>query len=280
MGQRFEPWHQCFVQTIMSRGYLSGPELFRSVKSICEKYKEHQRFPETDTNNPGDVANAVADFVDLANAKLEPIQMHIVKRLDEVKGVPYKSNYSGQEPASDKYQQVYVLCTTYPNEDLAKLQKQYTEPELEWLKLVADEIIINSADHMARENEVVNCYLKGGQNAARKKLTASEALKVMERWIHDGYICKIPYGFGRKSNQTRIIMGTRFLLEMEPWILDRYKDDVNKCTQCNKVVIIYVTCPKCDSIYHRPCVDKPPKEPKCKKCKEPLKIEGVASKRS
>lgn len=278
MGQRFEPWHQCFVQTIMSRGYLSGQDMFKSVKSICEKYQEHQRFPPTDPNNKEDVANMTADFMDLANTRLEPIQMNIVKRFDEVKGVPYKSNYSGQEPTNDRYNQVYILATMYPNDDLAKLQKQYSEPELEWLKLVAD-LLIGEPDHMARENECVNCYIKGGQNASRKKLSASEAIKVMERWIHDGYICRIPYGVGRKT-QTRIIIGTRFLLEMEPWILDRYKDEVNKCATCKKVAIIHVKCVKCDSTYHLPCVDKPDREPKCKKCKAPLKLEGVASKRS
>jgi len=275
MGTRFESWHQCFVQTIMSRGFLSGSDMFRAVKEICDRFKEHQRFPDIDVDEKNDLINAVGDFVDLANTKLEPLQMHIVRRFDEVKDVPYKSSYNGVNPPKDIYGQVYVLCTMYPNDDLAKLQKQYTEPELEWLKLVADLIVLETPDHMARENDVVACYLKGGQNTARKKLTASDAIKVMNRWIDDGYICKIPYGVGRKTGH-RIIIGTRFLLEMEPWILERYKEDVNKCGSCNKIVLINVQCTNCEAVHHYKCAEQ---KNTCKKCKAQLKIDGVASKR-
>jgi len=276
MGTRFEAWHQCFVQTIMSRGFLSGSDMFRAVKQICERFNEHQRFPSIDINDRDDLINTVADFVDLANTKLEPIQMHIVRRFDEVKDVPYKSSYNGVNTVKNNYGQVYVLCHMYANDDLAKLQKQYTEPELEWLKLVADLIVLETPDHMARENEVVNCYLKGGQNAARKKLSASDAIKVMGRWIDDGYLCKIPYGKTERKTGYRIIIGTRFLIEMEPWMLERYKEDINKCGKCSKVVLIHVPCSNCEEVYHYNCAEM---KKTCKKCKAQLKIDGVASKR-
>ena len=37
------------------------------------------------------------------------------------------------------------MCPTYDN-DLAKLQKIYSEPELEWLRLVVDHIIMDTED--------------------------------------------------------------------------------------------------------------------------------------
>jgi len=269
-GERFQAWNQCFVQMMMSRGFLTGQDMFRSVKSICEQYKGHQRFPKVDTEEKSEIADMIDDFIRLANEKLEPLQMHIVKGMDEVKGL--KSDFPN-------YQQVYVMAPMYENESLAKLQKQYTEPELEWLRLVADYIIVDTDDKMAKEIDCINLCLKGGDNSAKKKLQQNEAEKTLAMFLEEGYLCRVPRGEGRKKAY-RISLGTRFLLELESWLDKTY--DMDKCEQCQKTVLIYVQCtkPNCNARYHRPCVDKQNRDPKCKNCKTPLKIEGVATKRN
>jgi len=270
-GDRSQPWHQCFVQMVMSRGFLTGQDMFRAVKSICEQYKNHQRFPQIDTEDKSEIAERINEFMKWANDRLEPINMHIVKGQDEVKGL----NSDNQV-----YQQVYVLSPLYDN-DLAKIQKQYSEPELEWLRLVVEYIIMDTDDRMAKENDCVNKCLDGGDNSLKKKLQPQEALRTLEMFVEDGYLCKIPKGEGRKK-AFRIGVGTRFLLEMSPWLDKTLGDDLDKCEQCQTIVLISVDCtkPGCKAKFHRPCVDKQNKDAKCRKCKTPLKIEGAVTKRS
>ena len=44
-------------------------------------------------------------------------------------------------PDNRGYTQYYVLAPTFENEPIAKLQRNFAEPELEWLKLVAEHLV-------------------------------------------------------------------------------------------------------------------------------------------
>ena len=37
--EKFYSWYQAFVQMMMSKGLMTGQEVFVGVKSICENYK-------------------------------------------------------------------------------------------------------------------------------------------------------------------------------------------------------------------------------------------------
>ena len=37
--EKFHNWYRAFVQMLMSKGLMTGQEVFVGVKSICESYK-------------------------------------------------------------------------------------------------------------------------------------------------------------------------------------------------------------------------------------------------
>ena len=53
-----------------------------------------------------------------------------------------------------------------------------------------------------------------------------------------------------------ILLSTRFIYEMEPFLKDVYTNYVNQCSLCRKIAIRCVECPNenCDSKYHVFCV--------------------------
>jgi hypothetical protein len=53
-----------------------------------------------------------------------------------------------------------------------------------------------------------------------------------------------------------ILLSTRFIYEMEPFLKDVYTDFVNQCSLCRKIAIRCIECPNenCDSKYHAYCV--------------------------
>lgn len=266
---KFEDWNKAYVQMVMSRGYMSGQDMYRGVKAICEMYQNHQRFPKIDTNDKEAMYEMILDFKDKANLALEPIQLHIKDCLEEAK----------QNPDNDLYTQYYVMAPMYENESIAKLQKVYGEPELEWLKLVVSHLIENTEDRVGTQNELTNLCREGGNNSANKKLSVTEADKALKTFIDDGYLVKIK---GSRKG-FKIGIGVRFILEMDGWLEKNFEDEISKCGVCDRVVLIFTQCSnrKCGTRFHLPCVDKAgKKDPKCNRCRESLKLEGVASKRS
>merc|ERR1712013_759444 len=191
---------------------------------ICNAYQAHKNFPKIDTNSSEDVAEMIELFMEKANAALEPIQMQICKTQEEMKSINDNQTYT----------QYYVMAPTFENDTIAKLQKIYGEPELEWLKLVAGHLV-DSEDKLANQNELINLCRDGGNNTMKKKLNVTEADKALNMFVEDGYLMKI-----RGSRKGfKLALGPRF---------------------------------------HLYCVDRGNKDPKCPRCKTPLKIEGVASK--
>ena len=55
-----------------------------------------------------------------------------------------------------------------------------------------------------------------------------------------------------------ILLSTRFIYEMEPFLKDVYTDYVNQCSLCRKIAVRCVECPdeNCDNKYHVFCVRK------------------------
>jgi len=262
----FHDWNRAFIQMLMSKGFMSGQEVFRGVKEICNSYQAHKNFPKIDTNSAEDIAEMIDLFMEKANAALEPLQMQICKTQEEMKSILDNQTYT----------QYYVMTLTFENESIAKLQKNYGEPELEWLKLVAHHLV-DSDDKMANQNELINLCRDGGNNTMKKKLNVTEADKALNMFVEDGYVMKI-----RGSRKGfKLALGPRFLVEMEGWLKETFGEDVWQCAVCDKVGMVGTQCVKrgCETRFHLYCVDRGNKDPKCSRCKTPIKIEGVASKR-
>jgi len=269
--EKFYDWNRAFVQMIMSRGCMSGPEVFTGVKNILEVYRGHRSCPfsAVDVSSREEVAEMLHEFLEEANIALEPVQFHIAQVQEEVKG----------DPEQETYSQYYVMRPTYEVEAVAKLQRVYGEPELEWLKLAVTHLVEQSQDHTASTNELTNLCRDGGNNTQKRKLNVTEADRALQQFTDDFYLSKI-----RQSRKGfKFGVGPRFLVEMESWMKDSFDEGIWNCAVCDRIGVVGVQCPKreCGAWHHRFCVDRPGKALKsCARCKTALKLEGVASKRS
>ena len=52
-SKQYGAWNQAFLQMVMSRGCLTGQDVFRGVKEIYERFKSNPKFPsiKVDTSN-------------------------------------------------------------------------------------------------------------------------------------------------------------------------------------------------------------------------------------
>lgn len=266
-------WHRLLVQAVMSRGYMPGEEVFELAKAMQKNEtfrgkNEFRRVNLESDNAKADMADFIEDLLDTANSSLEPIHMQIKKGADEFKTA---------KGDIEIYKQYYTLVLTEENEAIAKLQKHYSEPELEWLKLVCEYLIDETEDRVETDTKLINLCLRGGQNASKKKLSTMETQKVLLMFLADGYLIRA--GISKRANKGgRIGLGTRLLLELDTWLLTT--TNIDKCSACQKVVAIYTKCSDsdCEGIFHASCLEK--RGYKCSVCRHPVKLVGSASKRS
>jgi len=247
---------------------MNGQDVFKGVKDIFDRFKSNPKFPSNkiDASNNEDMADLIEWFFTMANANLEKenIPLRIKKTFEET-----KSNVDNA-----RHIQYYVLVPENQDDAISKLQKNYGEPDLEFLKMAA-EFLIESEDGLATPNELTNLSRSGGNNATKKKLTLTEADRTMTMFIEEGYLQKV--GVGKR---TRVGLGPRFMAEMEAWLEDEERPEgVFKCGngKCEKVGLVGVQCTKreCKAnfhLYHGMT--------KCSRCKTPLAGQGEAVKRS
>ena len=264
--EKYYDWYRAFLQMMMSRGIMTGQDVYRGVKSICETYHNARDFPSSlNINEPSDIAEMIEMIFEETNKALEKIHLQISRTKEEVK--TDGKDYTG----------FYVLAPTFENVQLARLQMNYSEPELEWLKLVAEHLV-DSEDKLATQNDLANLCRNGGNNSTKKKLNVTEADKALVTFHEDGYLLRVKQG----KKGFKYGLGPRFLVEMETWMKQTFEDDVWICAKCGKIGMLGTECTKrgCGAKYHLYCVDTGNRDPKCFKCKTPLKIEGVAVKRN
>merc|ERR1719312_732790 len=110
-----------------------------------------------------------------SNTALEKVQFQIKKGFDEVK-------------TEEQYLQYYVLVHLDENEQISRLQKNYSEGELDLLRVICFHLINDRSDNTDTEINVANCYLK--THVSRKRLQPMEASRAVEQFIQDGYLVK------------------------------------------------------------------------------------------
>jgi len=238
---RYEDEHRFFVQGIMCKGVLNSKEvnllhekaLRKCGIEVPEKRKDQQ--------------DLLLANIKTINEELDTVGLTIRKGVDEDTGESY-----------------FMLINTQnrmvgQNKDLAcKVQTQWSAAELDFLRLLATEIL-QSEEKSISSRLALNLM---DQVGGGKKLSMSEAEKTINRLIQAKWL---------KTVDGDIALDVRFLGEMEPWMMD-VMGGVAKCQICRKVVVrgIYCTCE--DSIaWHKYCLAKQSKAgvtTKCKKCKE------------
>ena len=134
---------------LKTRGYVSGQEVFRGAKEIYERFKSSPKFPSVrlDTGDSQDVADFIDWLTKMANANLEKanIPLRLKKTFEEVK-----------LESGNTHMQYYCLVPESQDEAISKLQRNFGEPELEWLKMVAEHLIEEEEDSLATPNTLTN----------------------------------------------------------------------------------------------------------------------------
>jgi len=269
---KMRDWHRVFVQKLMSEGIMTGTEVFIFVKILAEDYfNGTPGFPTIDFNNEdqasvkNDVADLIEELLATSNAALESNNFQIKKGKEEVK-------------VDDSYQQCYVFVPTEENQQIAKMQKVFTDSELEYFKIIIYHLAENKT---ATENRLINLCSEGGITS-KKKLSPMEAEKAIKNFVHLRYLLHVRKHSRASSKGGTYSLGARAILELESWLVNNV-DDVKKCRSCHKPVIVSVECStsggnkRCEAVYHKSCAEKC--KSKCTVCRSVLKVDGVASKR-
>eukprot|EP00088_Acartia_fossae_P004854 TRINITY_DN12100_c0_g1_i1.p1 TRINITY_DN12100_c0_g1~~TRINITY_DN12100_c0_g1_i1.p1 ORF type:complete len:280 (+),score=63.65 TRINITY_DN12100_c0_g1_i1:32-841(+) len=264
-GNKMRDWHRVFLQKVMSQGYMSGKEIFVFAMCLVEKFDGMPGFPKINLGGAEDekkaeLAELIDDLYTTTNEALEKINFQIKRGCQEVK-------------EDDTYEQCYAFVPLEENQQIAKCQKIFSEQELEYLKTICHHL---ATEKIATEMKLINLCMQVGISANRKKLSTIEASRVVRSFVSHGYLVNNRKHSRAKSSGGTYHLGARLILELETWLKDNIEADL--CRACKKVVFVSVECPmkNCDNVYHRQCAES---KPKCRDCKQPLKIDGVATKR-
>ena len=155
-------------------------------------------------------------------------------------------------------------------------QLTFAPHELEYLKLILDEIMENPMRQI-KSTKALNVSKNMDKNT--KKIQPHEAEAILEKFKDNKWLVE---------KDGIILLSTRFIYEMEPFLKNVYTDFVNQCSLCRKIAIRCIECPNenCDSKYHPYCVreirQKTGQNPKCSQCKStlPERFEGVGNRQN
>jgi len=239
----YEDEHRIFLQGLMCKGVLNKEEvnaLHEKSLAMCkieipEKKVERQRL--------------LGANIQTINNQLEPIGLVIRKGVDE-----------------DSGENFFMLVNTQnrmvggSRELGAQVQVQWSAQELEYLRLVATEIM-QSDKKTITSREALHLTDKVGQSGG-KKLSMENAEGTINRLLSASWIKLV-------EENREIALGVRFLGEMESWMMD-VMGGVAKCQTCRKMVVRGQYCGCEENVaWHNYCLEKQAKQgvtTKCKKC--------------
>jgi len=239
----YEDEHRIFLQGLMCKGVLNKEEvntLHEKALTMCkidipEKKVERQRL--------------LAANIQTINNQLEPVGLVIRKGVDEDTG--------------DNF---FMLVNTQnrmvggSRELGAQVQVQWSAQELEYLRLLATEIL-QSEKKTITSREALHLTDKVGQGGG-KKLSMENAEGTINRLLSASWIKLV-------EENSEIALGVRFLGEMESWMMD-VVGGVAKCQICRRMVVRGQYCGCEEGVaWHHYCLEKQAKQgvtTKCKKC--------------
>lgn len=243
----YDDEHRIFVQGMLCKGILNSKEvnaLHEKALIVCnidvpEKKVDRQKL--------------LASNIQTINNELEPVGLVIKKGVDEDTGENYFMliNLSNRIIGGSK-------------ELGANIQVQWKSQELEYLRLLATEIL-RSESKSITGREALHLTDQVGLNGG-KRLTMEEAEDTINRLMSAQWIKSVDDG-------GEITLGVRFLGEMESWMVEVI-GGVAKCQICRRVVVRGEYC-GCDEgiAWHKYCLNKQAKAgvaTKCKKCGDVL----------
>ncbi|XP_063270379.1 non-structural maintenance of chromosomes element 1 homolog [Prinia subflava] len=194
----------------------------KEIVEGSEAGKMHQRCCETD--NVYYEHDKLDDFIGTINSKLQPLSMQIRKGVSQDDGTTH-----------------YALVNLAENE-IAKMASDYTQRELQFLRKTM-ELILSSEKGFVSSEDIFNMATQLGTKKMKKK-KAEQALKVFveDKWLSE-----------KNGEYT---LHTRFVIEMEEYILRNYQDVAKKCAICDSLAIQGQGCESCGIRVHLPCATK------------------------
>ena len=248
--------HRMFVQAMMNRCTIAASEFSPLFEMICKNCNI-----QLDTYTKGDKQKAL---ILATNKVLESkCNMKVIKVYDE--------------ELTKKVSSLSLINRTDRSRDTNKLtikdQLTFAPHELEYLKLILDEIMENPMRQI-KSTKALNVSKNMDKNT--KKIQPHEAEAILEKFKDNKWLVE---------KDGIILLSTRFIYEMEPFLKDVYTDFVNQCSLCRKIAIRCIECPdeNCDNKYHAYCIreirQKTGQNPKCPQCKSilPERFEGVGN---
>jgi len=245
--------HRMFVQAMMNRCTIAASEFSPLFEMICKNCNI-----QLDTYTKGDKQKAL---IVATNKVLESkCNMKVIKVYDE--------------ELTKKVSSLVLINRTDRSRDTNKLtikdQLTFAPHELEYLKLILDEIMENP---MRQINSTKALNVSKNMDKNTKKIQPHEAEAILQKFKDNKWLVE---------KDGIILLSTRFIYEMEPFLKDVYTNYVNQCSLCRKIAIRCVECPNenCDSKYHVFCVRQIKVDtgsPKCMQCKSilPERFQGV-----
>lgn len=251
--------HRMFVQAMMNRCTIAASDFNQLFEMICKNCNI-----QLDTYSKADKQKAL---ILATNKVLESkCNMKVIKVYDE--------------ELVKKVSSLVLINRTDRSRDTNKLtikdQLTFAPHELEYLKLILDEIMENPMRQI-KSTKALNA--SKNLDKSTKKIQPHEAEMILQKFKDNKWLVE---------KDGIILLSTRFIYEMEPFLKDVYTDFVNQCSLCRKIAIRCIECPNenCDSKYHAYCVreirQKTGQNPKCSQCKStlPERFEGVANRQN
>lgn len=240
--------HRMFVQAMLTRGIIASSELTDLFGLVCKR---------CEIELPADTKELSKAFYFAVNSKIvEKCNLKLVKVFDESK--KGKSSFLLLVNKTDRSKD--------DNKLTIKDQATFPPHEMEYLKLIVDDIMENP---LREVKETRALSISNHVNRNNKKIPAQEAEVILQKfkdhkWLAD-YEIEQKNREGKSYNPQRwiktgiILLSTRFIYEMEPFLKEVYPKLVGSCSapKCKKIVIRGINCPNedCECQYHIYCLN-------------------------
>jgi hypothetical protein len=109
-----------------------------------------------------------------------------------------------------------------------KFQNAYTEPELNYLRLIINEIAESNDFHL-NPMEVINLTSK----LQGKAITKNRAQQLLDRFIMNGYFY---------NHNSKIYYGPKMITEFKDYLLQQFPDNISSCSLCKGIAIWVRVC--------------------------------------
>jgi len=157
-----------------------------------------------------------------------------------------------------------------------QVQTQWTQLQLEYLRLLATEIL-ESDDKAISSREALHLTDQVGKDGG--KMSLEEAEETVNKLIQSRWVKTL-------DGNRQLTLDVRFIGEMEGWMLEVMgPDTIAHCKSCRKLVVRGLYCSQCDNniAWHHYCVEKMVSrgvDVKCPECKTKVAEGRKSSSRS